>query len=281
MGLGRADRPDITAKRMKMGYGNRMLLGVDRGGQRRFVQSPINDQIARTGWSWGTTSPDFDNDGDRDIFVVNGHSSGESAKDYCTRYWCHDIYTGTSNANREIWKLFDESLGGLHRGEISWNGFENDVLWMNESGKSFVDVAFLMGVAFQFDGRAAAADDLDADGRPDLLVVEYRNRPGTHAHYRLHALRNTLETGNHWIGVRLRDAKGRSPIGARVTVQTGDKKQIGRYVTGDSFSSQHAPTLHFGLGKATSVDAIEIQWTGGAMRRIDRPGIDRYHVATP
>ena len=257
-----------------MGYGNRLLLGagqsVRRGGNPLSTGSLERPDCSHR-LVLGNQFLRLHNDGDVDIFVTNGHNSGESARDYCTRYWCHDVYTGTSKADTETSKLFGESLSELHRGEISWNGFENDVLWMNDSGKNFIDIAFLMGVAFQFDGRAAAADDLDADGRPDLLLVEYRNRAGMHAHYRLHALRNTLDTGNHWIGVRLRDVKGRSPIGAHVTVTTGDKKQIGRYVTGDSFSAQHAPTLHFGLGKTAAVDAIEVQWPDGKKRRLKHP----------
>ncbi len=281
MKLGPADRTDINAKRSEMGYGNRLMLAAEENGQRVYRQAKFNDRVARTGWSWGATAADFDNDGDKDIFVTNGHSSGRSARDYCTRYWCHDVYTGSSQANQELFKLFGNSLGELHSGEISWNGFEHDVLWINDGGRDFHNVAFPLGVAFEFDGRAAASDDLDADGRPDLLVVEYHAKNRREVRYKLHVLRNTLETDRHWIGVRLTDAPGRSPIGARVTVSYAGGKQIGRVVTGDSFSSQHAPTLHFGLGDTDRVDAIEVQWLDGNVGRIDRPGTGRYHRVEP
>jgi hypothetical protein len=277
MKLGPADRADINAKRSEMGYGNRLMLAAEENGRRVYRQAAFNDHVARTGWSWGTTAFDFDNDGDKDIFVANGHSSGRSARDYCTRYWCHDVYTGTSEANRELFKLFGDSLSELHRGEISWNGFEHDVLWMNEGGREFHNVAFPLGVAFEFDGRAVASDDLDADGRPDLLVVEYHAKNRREVQYKLHVLRNTLRTDRQWIGVRLADEPGRSPIGARVTVTYPGGRHIGRVVTGDSFSSQHAAALHFGLGDVQQVDAIEVRWPDGTMRRISRPAIGRYH----
>lgn len=285
MKLGPADRADINAKRSAMGYGNRLMLGrentIDRRKQRVYRQAAFNDQLCRTGWSWGTTAIDFDNDGDKDIFVTNGHSSGRSARDYCTRYWCHDVYTGTSQANRELLSLFGDSLRDLHRGEISWNGFEHDVLWMNDRGRGFADAAFPLGIAFEFDGRAAASDDLDLDGRPDLLVVEHSAVDRQTVTYRLHVLRNRLETSNNWIGVQLGESPAGSPIGARVAVTYPGGRQIARVVTGDSFSSQHAATVHFGLGAATRVEAIDIEWASGKKRRLEGPTIRRYMRATP
>ena len=54
---------------MKMGYGNRLLLGQ---GGLAYRQPDYNDRLARTGWAWGCTPWDFDNDGDRDLYVANG-----------------------------------------------------------------------------------------------------------------------------------------------------------------------------------------------------------------
>ena len=75
---------------MKMGYGNRLFLGNGKGG---FKQASYNEQVARSGWSWGCTPWDFDNDGDRDLFVANGHHCGKSCEDYCSKYWTNDINT--------------------------------------------------------------------------------------------------------------------------------------------------------------------------------------------
>ena len=88
---------------------------------------------------------------------------------------------------------------------------------MNRRGKGFVDVAFLLGVADQFDSRSAVSADLDRDGRVDLLVTEHLGAEGE----KLHIYRNRLDTGNAWIGVELREqGNGVSPVGASVTVRT-------------------------------------------------------------
>ena len=56
MGLGRADMPTHNAMRMPMAYGNRLFLG----GRKTFKEAPYKDEVARTGWSWGTVAEDFD-----------------------------------------------------------------------------------------------------------------------------------------------------------------------------------------------------------------------------
>ncbi|MFQ5748500.1 MAG: CRTAC1 family protein [Planctomycetota bacterium] len=276
MGLGRSDFRDRTRKRIVMGYGNRMYLL----GKRRYEEAPFQDRVARTGWSWGTVAFDFDNDGDRDLYIANGHRSGKSAKDYCTTFWRHDIYTGSSKPDPAVKGLMDQVLAPLKNQEISWNGFEHNNLLMNESGRDFTNIAFLMGLAKEFDSRGVAAADLDADGRPDLLVIQRQEENGV-AWQTLHVYLNRGDTGNHWIGVRLKGRPGISPIGARVVLRTPRRTQVHAVVTGDSFEVQQPFSALFGLGKETAVDSVEIFWPDGSTTRLDNPDIDQYHAIAP
>ena len=106
LGVEPPGKESLTKMRMPMGYGNRMYL---RKGDR-FVEPVFKDQVARTGWSWGSTSADFDNDGDPDLYVANGHISGKTTRDYCTRFWCHDIYTNKSLPDFGLDQLFLKEL---------------------------------------------------------------------------------------------------------------------------------------------------------------------------
>ncbi len=275
MKLGRDDHPDIAAKRAEMGYGNRIYLGTSSG---RFETPDFARNVARTGWSWGTTSFDFDLDGDRDIYVANGHRSGRSTRDYCTRYWTHDIYTGSSRPDPGIRSLLAGSLAPLSSGEISWNGYEKNVLLNNLGGKDFANIAFLLGTSFAYDARAVVSDDLDGDGRPDLLVAQMVSSPGNEFEMTYYGYRNILETPNRWIGVHLRNGgPGLSPIGARVAVHTSRGILRRQLVTGDSYLSQHANTVHFGLGTDTTVERIEVTWPNGRRSAIAQPRPGRYH----
>lgn len=270
MKLGRRDRAEIHTMRQHMAYGNRMYLAVGD----RFEQPEFKDDVARTGWSWGTTSFDFDNDGDPDVFVANGHSSGASTKDHCTHFWCHDIYDASSEYNKAFSELFnDVHAKYLDRSE-SWDGYQKNALLMNLAGKGFVNIGFLMGVGQQYDGRAVISDDIDADGLIDLIVVEDRWSDGQI----LHVYRNRLDTSNQWIGVRLKEEAGApSPIGAKVSVITPTETRVDCVVTGDSIHAQHALALHFGLGTQQKVEAIEVSWPNGDVRRIAAPAVGKYH----
>jgi hypothetical protein len=278
LGLVREDRRDIDPMRGVMGHGNRLYLS--RG--EKFVQTAWAGTVARTGWSFGCTALDFDNDGDRDLYVANGNQSGKSAQDYASIFWRHDLYTGTSRPDSSVDLVFDEALKPFERLEISWGGFDYNSLLVNRRGRGMVDVAYLLGLAQDFDGRSVVADDFDADGRMDLLVTDRRTGGPTGLKQRLFVFRNKLPGAGHWIGVRLNEqGGGRSPLGAVVKVFTADGMQLAPIAAGTSFAAQHPPAAHFGLGAATRVDRVEIHWPNGDVERIDAPGVDRWHTVGP
>jgi len=190
-------------------------------------------------------------------------------------FWCHDIYDGSSEPNEGLSLLMGRQMKALSAGAESWDGHQKNRLLMNLEGEGFVNVAFLLGVADSFDSRSALSGDLDLDGRMDLVVVENHGLKGE----KLHVYRNRLETGNHWIGVRLREeGQGISPVGASVSVKGAERTQVGQILTGETVLGQHPTTLHFGLGSSTRVESIEVRWTNGMTRILNHPEIDRYHL---
>lgn len=262
-----------------MGYGNRLLLGNAQG---RFKQAPYNDRLARTGWAWGCTPWDFDNDGDRDLYVANGMLSARSARDYCTTFWRHDIRDGASKETLLMQEVYNQCMKGLGK-EISWNGYEHNAFLLNEGGGSYHNIGYLMGVGFEFDCRSVVGADLDLDGRTDLLVIEMdqltdRHGTGKAEHY-LHLVRNNIKSGGNWIGLHLKPET--NPVGAMVTVRVGRKTQTLPVVTGDSYSAQHPLSIHFGLGKAKQVDELRLERFGHELVRLSNPVINQYHKAQP
>jgi hypothetical protein len=271
--------------RPKMNYGNRLYLHKDA----RFEQPAWSDSAARTGWPFGVTAFDVDNDGDRDLYIANGHMSGNSVRDYAPGFWMHDIYIERGLAADAAGKLFDVNLGSLNRRDVSWNGFEHNKLLVNQAanrpgqaGGGFVGMAFLTGTAFEFDARAVASEDFDGDGRADLLVVENRSpRPGV-IQQTVHLLGNRLPATDdrHWIGVRLDSRRGNT-LGATIIVRSALGEQPSCIVAGDTWRCQSAAMAHFGLGKTKSVTSIEVRWPDGKISTLDRPKIDAYHAIAP
>ncbi|MCA9691944.1 MAG: CRTAC1 family protein, partial [Myxococcales bacterium] len=275
LGLGRDDFPEHQAMRMKMAYGNRLYEGTP---EHTLRHSPHADQVARTGWSWGATSFDFDRDGDLDLYVGNGHVSRKSAKDYCTTFWRHDIYDASSELDPKLNDFYLEEFQDVIDEGVSWNGFEHNKLLVNVGAAGFLEAGYPLSVAHEEDARSVIADDLDGDGRVDLVIIRTQARAGTVAgettDERLAIARNTSEDANHWIGVRL--ASDRPWVGAHIEVTYPGGAQQHRVVLGDSYLAQHAPGRLFGLGAHDSVTAIEVVWGDGKRSNVSAPPVDRY-----
>lgn len=279
MKLGRPELPAHNAMRLKMGYGNRMYLG---GEDFKFPQPSFKESIARTGWSYGSTTFDFDNDGAPDIFVANGYQSGKSSRDFCTQFWRHDIYISSSSPDKKLDlflknRIMDQELANQ---QISWNGYEHKFLHMNLGGKDFINTAFPMEVAYEFDARSVVSADLNNDGKMDLLITEW----GWETDAAVHVVVNRGLEGNtnNWFGVQLREeGKSFTPVGAKIEISAGGRKQITRIVTGDSYRAQHAPIKHFGLGKETQVDYVDVTWANGKKVRVEKPKINQYLYIKP
>lgn len=278
MNLGREGFTDYNAARMKMGYGNRLFLRQGEG----FRQADFNGTCARTGWSWGSTTLDFDRDGDQDIYIVNGQTSGKTTKDYCTRFWCHDVYYKRGERpDAAIRELFGKMAPLFSGNAISWNGYEHNALLMNLDGTGFANVGFLMNCSYEFDSRSAVSGDLDADGNVDL-IVEHKDARNNQRH--LYFVKNNWPSDNHWIGVQLEPVAGvkTSPLGAKVIVTMADgRKLLQHCVAGHSVWAQHLDWIHFGTGRQKTVKQIEVRWPGGIVTKIANPAVDQYHIVKP
>jgi len=124
------------------------------------------------------------------------------------------------------------------------------------------------------------ADDLDGDGKVDLLVTTYEEWPRPRQELRV--LQNRCGESGNWIGFRLREGEsGFSPVGAKVVLDLADGKQMRHLVTGDSYRSQSANTVQFGLSGATNVVSVEIRWPNGRKQGMPKPGVNQYHNILP
>jgi hypothetical protein len=276
MKLGWDAYPDRNAKRADMGFGNRIYTLRDG----KWIKPSFADQLAATGWSWGVSAFDFDNSGDLDVYIANGHISGASVEDYDSHIWTHDIYVGNSREDQKLLYYFDKPFRGINTGRTSSNGYQHNALLMDTGGNNYVNVAWLMGVAHESDCRVVVSADLNSDGRMDLVLTEgqWLNGPST-GRNRLWIHLNQLQTTNHWIGVRLASAKvGVSPIGAKVWIKTPSRTFVRQLITGDSYQSQHPNTVHFGLGSRPDIDQIVIRWPNGVTNIMEKPVCDGYHV---
>ena len=119
--------------------------------------------------------------------------------------------------------------------------------------------------------RGVAFGDFDNDGDVDIAVTNSDGKPNL--------LRNEAAGENHWLGIKLRGRQSnRDGIGAVVILEAGGRRQTRQLRSAASYLSAHDTRLFFGLGKAPSVEEIEVRWPSGVVQRVQQVQADQYLV---
>lgn len=243
LGLARAKDGREREMELRMTFGNRLFFGTRRSGSLDgFQQNLASDSIADAGWAWGCASSDFDNDGFVDVYIANGFQSAATVADSEGDYWLHDRFV-ESKLGSQATDLYFKSAGARNKGAVrSFGGYERNRFYWNRGGTNFVEIGYLMGLSLIADSRNVVADDLDADGRVDLVLTTQETWP--HDKQTLKLYRNRMENSGDYLEVPV----SATAWGRQIEVETESGKRIGVYATGAGFRSQSAARLHFGLG---------------------------------
>jgi hypothetical protein len=159
------------------------------------------------------------------------------------------------------------------RGDISWNGYEHNVLLRNDGPDTngnlrFTDIGMAVGADDEKDGRGMAVADFDNDGDLDIVINNNPGDSGLEERARPTLLRNNVGERRSWLAVELRGTKSnRDGVGAVVVIEVGGEKQM-RYVTeGSGYASQNSTRLYFGLGDKTKAERITVRWPSGLVEQ--------------
>jgi tetratricopeptide (TPR) repeat protein len=123
-------------------------------------------------------------------------------------------------------------------------------------------------------GHGVAFVDIDDDGDLDVFAQLGGHYPGDHAYNAFY--RNRKGNSNHWLEVELEGTKtNRFGVGAQLTVNA-EGLVVYREVKGsEGFGATSPYRQHFGLGKKTKIDSLEIRWPSGARQLLRSLAPDR------
>jgi len=85
-------------------------------------------------------------------------------------------------------------------------------------------------------------------------------------------IRYAVPNGNNWLKLALKGVQSNSNgIGARVEIYGAWGKQIRDVRSGEGFAFMSTLNVHFGIGQATAITKVIIRWPSGTVDTIDNP----------
>jgi enediyne biosynthesis protein E4 len=231
------------------------------------------NSIGEAPGSMNSAIADVDNDGFPDMYI--------------TRLGYGSLYIRTPQGFYDD-RMWSSGLGLLTQKLVGWGGvfldFDNDgdpdlciangsafnldgsvtLLLENQGGGKFIDAGKKGGAFFRapINGRGNAVLDFDNDGRLDILITGLADRA--------FLLRNRSPLLHSWLKLDLEGTRSnRNGYGALITVKSGGLVLHSEAMCPTGFLMQGDPRVHFGLGKRSKVDRVEIRWPSGTVQTLE------------
>jgi hypothetical protein len=212
------------------------------------------------GCSWG----DYDNDGLLDLVVCNNNSKNflyhNDGGGHFTKITNTDINMMAASSG-SAWADYDND--GYLDLFIAVRGGAN-LLFHNNGDGTFTRVTSAAIVTDSGTWIGAAWGDVNNDGFPDLFVGNLGGYNGLYING---------GNSNNWLCVRCAGRiSNRAAIGAKVrvkaTIRNRSMWQMREISGGGGLASQNDLRAQFGLGDATNVDIVRVEWPSGAVQEL-------------
>ncbi|MGJ3241711.1 MAG: FG-GAP-like repeat-containing protein [Opitutales bacterium] len=216
-------------------------------------------------WPWGLSIGDLNADGYEDAFVV-------SSMNINFRYHPNTLLIndgGKMLRDAEFLLGVEPRAGG--RTAIPW--FELDVKGEDSAHEIAQSVARMdpevehVSVWGALGGRSSVIFDIEGDGDLDIVTNDFHSEPTV-----MFSNLTDVKSAVNYLKIDLEGTvSNRDGLGAVVRVKTGEKTWTQVYDGKSGYLSQSSWPLYFGLGDATTVDSISVEWPSGTIQTVDGP----------
>lgn len=230
-------------------------------GNADFSEIALLSGVAATDWSWGALIFDFENDGNKDIFVSNGILKDIGSMDFI-EFSGNQQNPGYANTKKKF--DYQKLISKIPSKPLQNYAFTNvgNLNFKSNSGN--------LGLTQLSYSNGAAYGDIDNDGDLDLVVNNinsksflYRNDANQHS-------------GNHYLKVKFKGPeKNNFGIGAEVRIKVKDGIRVLQNYNTRGFQSSIEPCLLFGIGKSESIDTLQVTWPDGKMQTMSNIKTDQ------
>jgi hypothetical protein len=201
--------------------------------------------VYQTEWSWSPLMADFDNDGDKDLFITNGFPKDLTDKDF-TNYKA---------------QVYGSVAGDAHMIERIPIVKVSNYAYENKGDLHFENQAKAWGMEIPSFSNGAAFADLDNDGDLDYVVNNINDIAFIYKNNTI----GSINDNDSYLRIKLEgEGQNLASIGAKVELWCNGNYQYTEKYLSRGYISSVEPIVHFGLGKAVkNIDSIRITWPKG------------------
>jgi len=218
-------------------------LQRNNGKGSSFSETSLISGVAATDWSWSPLFADFDNDGNKDLFVTSGIVKRPVDLDYIKFVSALQTKKGLDNTDQYDKEAIDAMP----------DGSSHPFFFKGDGNIQFKDVSEAWGtkkMSGYFNGASYA--DLDNDGDLDVVVNSINQKA-------LILKNNATSKNTLQISLKGND-QNTFGLGAKVYVFSKGNMQYQQMMGTRGFQSSVAPVLHFALKDQDKVDSILVVW---------------------
>ncbi len=236
------------------GYQNRGNSLKLNNGNRTFSEIGRTAGVGVTDWGWSTFFSDFDNDGNKDLFISTGYLQDFNVDE-----------TETYTKLRRACRISDSSIyynlvNSIPKYTLNTPNF----IYKNNGDLTFKDMRDEWGIYHPSSSYGAASADLDLDGDMDIICANANETP--------YVYKNNLEkniTTNNYINFQLKGYGGNTyGLGTKIKIYYGDTMQYIQHTNVRGFISTTENIIHFGIGKNKNIERVEITWLDGKKQEL-------------
>jgi hypothetical protein len=228
-------------------------------------EAGLTADLITNGAAWG----DYDNDGDPDLALAVGEGANKLYRNDNGLFTDVSSTTGIGNSEYDCpsvaWFDYDND-GDLDLFFTQIAG-ANNLLFENQGG-NFAEKQDELGLG-QDTGysQGFSLGDYNNDGFLDIYIPNWRGG---------NTLFRNRGNSNNWIIFKLIGTlSNTAAIGARVRIVADGSSQTRQVDGGSNSGSQHSLPVEFGLGTATVIDSVIINWPSGIVQSLAAVSIKR------
>ncbi|WNB17079.1 VCBS repeat-containing protein [Marivirga arenosa] len=263
------DAFDVYRFKKTFGYNdqfarNNLQLNNQNG---TFSEIALYADVYASDWSWAPLFMDFDNNGDKDLFISNGIPRRMNDIDYMN----------FMNSNED--QRMKTQMGMVDKEDLQIVEKMPKIklpnrFYSNNADLTFNDISESVTNNKSSYSNGAVYADLDNDGDLDIIVNNLEDKPFIYKN-------NSIEKGisGTYLQLQLTGYKGNiNAIGSRVIVRLKNGKTLSyEYYPVKGFQSSVLDDFHIAIGDSTQLNKIQLIWPNGKSQDISTLKMNSLH----